>query len=59
MSTELAHAPDVEAPAALPVVRSAPRLELHAAERAVSDLLRALGQEPCSEHAVDSPMVGR
>jgi hypothetical protein len=59
MSTQLAHAPDVEAPPALRFVRSAPRFELHAAERAVSDLLRARGQDPCSEHLVDTPVVGR
>jgi GTP cyclohydrolase I len=39
----------------LRVVHNAPRLELRAAERAVGDLLRALGQDPSLEHLLDTP----
>jgi GTP cyclohydrolase I len=39
----------------LRVVHAAPRLELRAAEEAVADLLRALGQDPTSAHLADTP----
>jgi GTP cyclohydrolase I len=39
----------------LRIVHAAPRLDLGAAERAVGDLLRALGQDPTSEHLADTP----
>ena len=55
MSPLPAHAPESAAPPSLHVVHAAPRFELRAAERAVGDLLRALGQDPSSEHLVDTP----
>ena len=55
MSPRSAHAPQSAAPPSLHVVHTAPRFELRAAERAVGDLLRALGQDPTSEHLVDTP----
>jgi GTP cyclohydrolase I len=55
LSTHAAHASETTASPSLRVVHSAPRLELRAAERAVGDLLRALGQDPSSEHLVDTP----
>jgi GTP cyclohydrolase I len=39
----------------LRIVHAAPRVDLGAAERAVGDLLRALGQDPTSEHLADTP----
>jgi len=39
----------------LHVVHSAPGFDLRAAEEAVGDLLRALGQDPASDHLVDTP----
>lgn len=39
----------------LRVVHAAPHLELRAAEQAVGDLLRALGQDPGSAHLADTP----
>lgn len=39
----------------LRVVQTEPRLDLRAAERAVRDLLGALGQDPDSEHLVATP----
>jgi GTP cyclohydrolase I len=39
----------------LRIVHAAPRFDLGAAERAVGDLLRALGQDPTSEHLADTP----
>ena len=55
LSPRSAHAPECAAPPSLHVVHTAPRFELRAAERAVGDLLRALGQDPASEHLVDTP----
>ncbi|MDQ1566201.1 MAG: cyclohydrolase [Actinomycetota bacterium] len=55
MSPPSAHAPESAAPPSLHVVHTAPRFELRAAERAVGDLLRALGQDPTSEHLADTP----
>jgi GTP cyclohydrolase I len=55
LSTYTAHAPEPTASPSLRVVHSAPRLELRATERAVGDLLRALGQDPSSEHLADTP----
>ena len=55
MSPRSAHAPASAAPPSLYVVQTAPRFELRAAERAVGDLLRALGQDPASDHLVDTP----
>jgi GTP cyclohydrolase I len=55
LSPRSAHAPESTAPPALHVVHAAPQFELRAAERAVGDLLRALGQDPTSEHLVDTP----
>ncbi|MDQ1488706.1 MAG: cyclohydrolase [Actinomycetota bacterium] len=55
MSPRSAHAPESAAPPSLHVVHTAPRFELRAAERAVGDLLRALGQDPTSEHLADTP----
>ncbi len=48
-------ASEAGAPTALRVVGSAPRLDVAAAERAVADLLRALGEDPASEHLADTP----
>jgi GTP cyclohydrolase IA len=39
----------------LRVVRPGPQLDAVAAEDAVRDLLRALGQDPTSPHLVDTP----
>jgi len=39
----------------LGVVHNRDALDLHAAERAVADLLRALGKDPSSEHLGDTP----
>ncbi|MDQ4129685.1 MAG: GTP cyclohydrolase I FolE [Actinomycetota bacterium] len=50
-SPERAAAP----PRSLRVVRGAPAVDLEAAERAVADLLVALGQDPHSEHARETP----
>ncbi|WP_019875478.1 GTP cyclohydrolase I FolE [Sporichthya polymorpha] len=36
-------------------VRGGPTVDVDAAERAVADLLRALGQDPTSEHTRDTP----
>jgi GTP cyclohydrolase I len=55
LSPRSAHAPESAAPPSLHVVHTAPRFELRAAERAVGDLLRALGQDPTSEHLADTP----
>ena len=44
-----------EQPARLRVVRPRPALDLPAAERAVSALLRALGRDPASPHLADTP----
>ncbi len=55
MSPRSAHAPASAAPPALHVVHTAPGFDLRAAEEAVGDLLRALGQDPASEHLVDTP----
>jgi GTP cyclohydrolase I len=55
LSPPSAHAPESAAPPSLHVVHTAPRFELRAAERAVGDLLRALGQDPASEHLADTP----
>lgn len=55
MSTYAVREPEATASPSLRVVHTAPRLELRAAERAVGDLLRALGQDPSSEHLVDTP----
>jgi GTP cyclohydrolase I len=55
LSPRSAHAPASAAPPALHVVHSAPGFDLRAAEEAVGDLLRALGQDPASEHLVDTP----
>jgi GTP cyclohydrolase I len=55
LSTYTAHAPEPTASPSLRVVHSAPRLDLRAAGRAVADLLRALGQDPSSEHLADTP----
>ena len=50
-----ATAAETSARSALRVVRTAPRLDLHAAEAAVRDLLVALGQDPASAHLADTP----
>ena len=42
-------------PPALRVVRGGPTVDLEAAERAVADLLLALGQDPHAEHTRDTP----
>jgi GTP cyclohydrolase I len=42
-------------PAHLRVVRSRADLDLSAAERAVADLLRALGRDPAEPHLADTP----
>jgi GTP cyclohydrolase I len=55
LSTYAVHEPEPTAFPSLRVVHTAPQLELRAAERAVGDLLRALGQDPSSEHLVDTP----
>jgi GTP cyclohydrolase IA len=55
LSTRSAHAPEAITTPSLRVVHTAPGLELQAAERAVGDLLRALGQDPRSEHLLDTP----
>jgi len=55
LSPRSAHAPASAAPPALHVVHTAPGFDLRAAEEAVGDLLRALGQDPASEHLVDTP----
>ena len=55
MSTRAAQASETTASPSLRVVHGTPRLELRAAERAVGDLLRALGQDPSSEHLADTP----
>ena len=55
MSPRSAHAPASAAAPALHVVHTAPGFDLRAAEEAVGDLLRALGQDPASEHLVDTP----
>jgi GTP cyclohydrolase I len=55
LSPRSAHAPESAALPSLHVVHTAPRFELRAAERAVGDLLRALGQDPASEHLADTP----
>ncbi len=55
MSPRPAHAPETTASPSLRVVHTEPRLDLRAAERAVADLLGALGQDPDSEHLVDTP----
>jgi GTP cyclohydrolase I len=55
LSPRSAHAPASAAPPALHVVHSAPGFDLRAAEEAVGDLLRALGQDPASDHLVDTP----
>jgi len=55
LSPRSAHAPASAAPPALHVVHTAPGFDLRAAEEAVGDLLRALGQDPTSEHLVDTP----
>jgi GTP cyclohydrolase I len=39
----------------LGVVHDRDEMDLHAAERAVADLLRALGKDPSSEHLADTP----
>lgn len=39
----------------LGVVHDRDEVDLHAAERAVADLLRALGKDPSSEHLADTP----
>jgi GTP cyclohydrolase I len=39
----------------LGVVHDRDTMDLHAAERAVADLLRALGKDPSSEHLADTP----
>jgi GTP cyclohydrolase I len=41
--------------ARLQVLRPRPSVDLPAAERAVSDLLRALGRDPASPHLADTP----
>jgi GTP cyclohydrolase I len=55
LSPRSAHAPASAAPPALHVIHTAPGFDLRAAEEAVGDLLRALGQDPASEHLVDTP----
>src|SRR5687767_6817097 len=45
----------VQPTATLRVVRSGRRVNLEAAERAVADLLVALGQDPDDEHTRDTP----
>ncbi|MDT7679647.1 MAG: cyclohydrolase [Pseudonocardiales bacterium] len=55
MSPRSAHVPERATPPSLRIVHAAPRLDLGAAERAVGDLLRALGQDPTSEHLADTP----
>ena len=55
MSPRTAHATASAAPPSLHVVHTAPRFDLRAAEEAVGDLLRALGQDPASDHLVDTP----
>ena len=50
-----ATATEAPAPSALRVVHTAPELDLLAAERAVRDLLVALGQDPTSAHLADTP----
>ena len=39
----------------LQVIRGGAQIDLEAAERAVSDLLRALGQDPTAEHTRETP----
>ena len=55
MSPRTAHAPSSSESPALHVVHTAARVDLRAAERAVGDLLRALGQDPVAEHLVETP----
>jgi GTP cyclohydrolase I len=54
--TEVAAAPvREERPSRLSVVRSRSAVDLPAAERAVTDLLRALGRDPDDPHLADTP----
>jgi GTP cyclohydrolase I len=55
LNTRSAHAPETTASPSLRILHTGPRLDLRAAERAVGDLLRALGHDPSSEHLVDTP----
>ncbi|MGZ4719689.1 GTP cyclohydrolase I FolE [Oryzihumus sp.] len=47
--------PGSEAPRRLRVVHGRDGVDLPAAERAVADLLRALGKDPATEHLTDTP----
>ena len=54
--TEVAAVPvREERPHRLSVVRSRSAVDLHAAERAVTDLLRALGRDPADPHLAETP----
>ncbi len=47
--------PDATERPALQVIRGGAQIDLEAAERAVSDLLLALGQDPTAEHTRETP----
>jgi GTP cyclohydrolase IA len=47
--------PELGRPRPLRVIRPAPTRDLAAAERAVADLLRALGKDPASPHLAETP----
>jgi GTP cyclohydrolase I len=58
MSLTLDRVDAARAPARLRVVHEEPAVDLAAAERAVADLLVALGQDPTSEHLAETPRRG-
>jgi len=53
-----APAPAASRPSPLRAVRPHPAVDLPAAERAVAQLLRALGRDPASPHLADPPPAG-
>ena len=55
LPTSSPHPGDAELPRRLRVVHGREVVDLGAAERAVADLLRALGKDPGTEHLADTP----